>query len=761
MSTLRDWHLRESGLLGLERDLDMRTATIIAVLLVFASGSLALAAGARKGYLTRPNEGPDPDARGFVKAKGSPGADRLMVKIAKVDRGDTFDLYIQTDEGSDSFEWFGEIEIAGRPSDGSRGGGAGKWMANTRRGDSLPLDADSVADLAGLTVEVRDGDGRTVLTGAVPDVEASKKKRKAKSDLDIPDVSEPVEEKADGFVQAGAEFLKVAVQGVSASTYDVLMDDGGGGMEVVGDLHVGKDGGDGLWMVNTKRGDPLPFDADSIRDLVGRIVEVRNPDGDVVLQGVVPDFEEGGKTEKPGKPGPGGPSLRILATDAPFPFENVRSAIVTVERIEIREVGASFETLIEWESGRDLDLVELRNGVVNILYAGDPDPGDYDAIRIIVHAKEITIEDAGVIKVFDDFKIPSGEQTGIKVFIKPVVEVVTDLTQDVILDFDLAKSFIVQGNPKTPAGIKGFHFKPVIRAVNKTVAGTLTFRVMSDNGTPGDRSDDFHLNGSAYKVIDTTATPPDDVVASGSSGTDPDDATVNGYVFHPGIVAGSYKLEVAYRDHDTLEQRLAIHAGNLSDEGTIVLAATAAYIKGTVTTEIKTKDGQTLTFAVEGASVEGTIKGDGSPSASDTTSSLGAYALTSLTFSTYEVKVTKIGYKDATGESGYWVPGDPAATDLDFTLEPETADVTGTVTDGNAAAVEGATVMAVIRYAGTDEVIAETTTDVDGKYTLTALPTASYTIQAEHEDAGTRKTGSETLDHTGGGSSATVDLTIE
>jgi hypothetical protein len=593
----------------------MRIA-LASLLLILLVSSPALAGGALKENLVRPDGGPDADVKGFLKVKPSKGTQLFQVKIRKADRKATYGLFIQDGLDSANYEKFGELE--------TKKSGTGKWKANTKKGDGLPLDADGVADLAGLRVEVRNGDDEVVLFAVVP-----------------------------------------------------------------GDRPSGKP--------DDKPADP--------------------PGGD-----------DAPKTD--------GPRLRILVTDAPFPFESVKSAIVLVRRIEIRPVDGPFETLMEWPNGRELDLVELRNGVMNILYAGDPDPGDYDALRIIVEAKEITIEDGGVEKTFTEFKVPSGEQTGIKVYIKPVVNVVTDLTRDIILDINLDKSFIVQGNPKTPAGIKGFIFKPVVKAVNKTVAGSLTFRVMSDNGTPDDRSDDFYLNNAGYQVVDTTEDP-EETVASGSTGTDPNDRTVQGYAFHPGILAGSYRLDVSYRDHDTHQQRLNIVAGNLSDEGTIVLEATAAYIKGTVTTEIETKDGDTLTFAVPDATVEGTLSGDSAASADDTTNTMGGYALTGLTFGTYDVKVTKKGYKDGTGSADAIVPGDPTAT-----------------------AVEGATVRAIISYAGADEIIAETTTDVNGDYTLEGLPTADYEITAEITVSEVTSTGSDSVEHVGP-TASTVDLTVE
>ncbi|MCK5441481.1 MAG: carboxypeptidase regulatory-like domain-containing protein, partial [Maribacter sp.] len=73
-----------------------------------------------------------------------------------------------------------------------------------------------------------------------------------------------------------------------------------------------------------------------------------------------------------------------------------------------------------------------------------------------------------------DLTVPSGEQTGIKVFIKPGLVVEGGLTADLLLDFDVSKSFVPKGNINDFAGITGFNFKPVIKASNKSTAGTLS-----------------------------------------------------------------------------------------------------------------------------------------------------------------------------------------------------------------------------------------------------------------------------------------------
>lgn len=73
--------------------------------------------------------------------------------------------------------------------------------------------------------------------------------------------------------------------------------------------------------------------------------------------------------------------------------------------------------------------------------------------------------------------VPSGAQSGLKIFINPSIEVVGGLTAELLLDFDVSRSFVPQGNMDTPAGIKGFNFTPVIKAANLSTAGRLVGNV--------------------------------------------------------------------------------------------------------------------------------------------------------------------------------------------------------------------------------------------------------------------------------------------
>lgn len=164
-------------------------------------------------------------------------------------------------------------------------------------------------------------------------------------------------------------------------------------------------------------------------------------------------------------------TLKIHLTDAPFPTDMVAEANVVINKIEVRKVnddeGYPFITLSEEEVS--FNLLELTNGVSANLVDIELDTGAYDLVRLYVSEASVMLNDSTVYDLF----VPSGAQTGIKVFIEPAIEVAGGLTSELILDFDVSKSFVVQGNPNTPAGIKGFIFKPVIKASNLTTAGRL------------------------------------------------------------------------------------------------------------------------------------------------------------------------------------------------------------------------------------------------------------------------------------------------
>lgn len=164
--------------------------------------------------------------------------------------------------------------------------------------------------------------------------------------------------------------------------------------------------------------------------------------------------------------GPGFLSVKI--TDDPLNISSVESATITISKIEIRKAGANdgdpfIELLVDPVT---IDIFKLRNGITKELINLEIPQGDYDLVRLIVDEANLTLKDPA--KTFN-MKVPSGEQTGIKIFINPVIHVEGGISAELILDFDLSKSFVMRGHEAR----NGFIFKPCLRATNSSTAGRI------------------------------------------------------------------------------------------------------------------------------------------------------------------------------------------------------------------------------------------------------------------------------------------------
>lgn len=196
--------------------------------------------------------------------------------------------------------------------------------------------------------------------------------------------------------------------------------------------------------------------------------------------------------EKIGNSDNGGKGTVVLKlTDAPFPVSLVDQALVTIDKIEIRAVAPETATEVEADNlalytvlyegeGKEFNLLDLQNGVTAELLSLDIEVGSYDLIRLHVVDAEIILKDGTNF----DLKIPGGTSSGLKIKLSPELVVESDVESEVVLDFDVSKSFIVQGNTKKPEGIKGFIFKPVVRAMVQKYSGIIEGKVVENETTP-------------------------------------------------------------------------------------------------------------------------------------------------------------------------------------------------------------------------------------------------------------------------------------
>jgi len=180
----------------------------------------------------------------------------------------------------------------------------------------------------------------------------------------------------------------------------------------------------------------------------------------------------------------------VKLTDAPFPVSLVDKVMVTIDKIEIRSVAAESATedsakeaklfTVLSDKVQEFNLLSLQNGITADLLEFEIGVGSYDLIRMHVVSSKIILKDGSVF----DMKIPGGSHSGLKIKLTPELMVETGVVNEVLMDFDVSKSFVVQGNIKSKHGIKGFMFKPVIRAMVERHSGRVEGKVFENDTIP-------------------------------------------------------------------------------------------------------------------------------------------------------------------------------------------------------------------------------------------------------------------------------------
>lgn len=183
-------------------------------------------------------------------------------------------------------------------------------------------------------------------------------------------------------------------------------------------------------------------------------------------------------------------TVRVLLTDAPADY--IEAAMVDIGAVEL--IGDDGTIFPLSENGTDglVDLLSLQNAATMLLADEMIPEGSYTQLRLIVQEAHVVLKEP---YVFNDgshdmgLTVPSGAQTGIKLNLGAAgggdddggLVIGADGTV-IVLDFDVSQSFVIQGNPETPAGINGVLFTPTLRVVvlddaTGMISGTVTTMV--------------------------------------------------------------------------------------------------------------------------------------------------------------------------------------------------------------------------------------------------------------------------------------------
>jgi hypothetical protein len=263
-------------------------------------------------------------------------------------------------------------------------------------------------------------------------------------------------------------------------------------------------------------------------------------------------------------------TINAFLVDAPFPTGQVAEANVSIFKVDARLSDPEFEegigeggeggfvTLMETSENDPINLLDLVNGVSRQLVAAEVPAGTYDLVRVYVDGAEVVMNDEN--RTTYGLKVPSGAQSGIKIFLDPPLQVAGGLTEDLLLDFDVSRSFVPKGGSAQNAdGITGFNFKPVLRGSNLSTTGTVYGQVTTEREAGPEPLPEASV---------TLLTLEGETAGTTFSDTD-------GNYMLQGIDAGLYTLEVTLTGFEPfLADGVEVIAANKTEQQAVLLAAT-------------------------------------------------------------------------------------------------------------------------------------------------------------------------------------------
>jgi len=194
-------------------------------------------------------------------------------------------------------------------------------------------------------------------------------------------------------------------------------------------------------------------------------------------------------------------TVRMQLTDAPFPFDMLDSAAVAISGVEVHVISdpgddGGFQTISTEED--TVNLLDLQNGVTRILGEAEVPVGYINQVRLLVVDAWVVLDDGREFHL----EIPSGDRSGIKIHVAPFIEVRGGDITDLLLDFDVSRSFHpIPASATQSADIREFHFRPSLRAVNLSTTGSISGRVLDDMDTPSDPDDDVPIEDASVTVF--------------------------------------------------------------------------------------------------------------------------------------------------------------------------------------------------------------------------------------------------------------------
>jgi hypothetical protein len=207
--------------------------------------------------------------------------------------------------------------------------------------------------------------------------------------------------------------------------------------------------------------------------------------------------------------------FEVRLTDAPGDYAAVN---IDVQQVQIHvsdgDDEAGWQTLPLIRPGV-YNIMDYTNGSSAGLVSADFPAGKISQIRLILGPNNTLVLRDGTVTTLNT---PSAQQSGLKLKIDAVL--VRDVTYQLLLDFDVAKSIVARGNSGQ------YNLKPVIRTITTAVVGGIRGTVVPVAARP------------LVLAIRTSATPNDTLSTTADA--------AGGFLFR-GITAGTYRVELLTR----------------------------------------------------------------------------------------------------------------------------------------------------------------------------------------------------------------------
>jgi hypothetical protein len=162
--------------------------------------------------------------------------------------------------------------------------------------------------------------------------------------------------------------------------------------------------------------------------------------------------------------------LKMYLIDSPAALDSV---VICVTRVEVHRVGN--DSTSGWfvinDSTRYFDLLQLTNGVSEILGDSSLPAGQYTQIRLYIGDGSYVIDQG----IKHDLEVPSGSQSGLKLIHQFTIE--AGKLYELLLDFNVEKSIVITGNGQ-------YKLKPTIKVTPVVISGSISGQVLPLDAQP-------------------------------------------------------------------------------------------------------------------------------------------------------------------------------------------------------------------------------------------------------------------------------------